>query len=494
LNVSAKITEAPDEVAALTARYTVTVSEALEPRIERAAKAALTDSIAVAVGALAHPAAQAARRHAYRFRVGEDGCVIWGSTKRTTPDLAALTNGVLLRCYDYNDFFVGQRNSGHASDMVSGVIAAAEWSNASGAKLLSALAIGYEVVGAVYDAFSTAPGGWDYTNLTAIGTTCAIARILGLDAQHTQEALAMTVVPHFASDEIESGDLNRRGDLTMWKRFNGSDAVRNALQACLLASVGVEGAVRPFVGKQGFIQKLANKEEDCFPVLRERLVPERTLSRVAEAYMKRWPVGSLAQSAIQAALAAREQVADVSRIKQVRVFAEEGAYDHLVRIRKDPWNPISRETADHSLPYIVAAAVLDGYVRTDSFDPQRVLEPARQRFLKERVVVNSAPELGTLAGGKLKRAQAGYLSRVEIETTDGKVVHGAAAPSPGHPKNPFTDADLAAKLSENVEPFAGAERTKKLAQLMFSVEKIKNVRELTALLALDNAAIDTVAN
>src|SRR5207249_436903 len=169
-------------------------------------------------------------------------------------------------------------------------VAAAEWMNVSGAKLLSALAIGYEVVGAAYDAFSTAPGGWDYTNLTAIGATCAIARVLSLDATQTQEALAMTVVPHFASDEIESGDLNARGDLTMWKRFNGSDAVRNALQACLLASVGVEGAVRPFVGKQGFIQKLVNKSEDCIPVLRERLRAERPLSRVADTYFKRWPV------------------------------------------------------------------------------------------------------------------------------------------------------------------------------------------------------------
>jgi len=370
-----------DEIAALIAGYTAKVSENLDQRMQRAAKAALVDSIAVAMGALAHPAAQAARRHAYRFAVGEAGCLIWGSTKRTTPDIAALTNGVLLRCYDYNDFFVGQRNSGHASDMVSGVVAAAEWADVSGPKLLSALAIGYEAVGAVYDAFSTAPGGWDYTNLTAIGTTCAIARTLGLDAQQTQEALAMTVVPHFASDEIESGDLNRRGDLTMWKRFNGSDAVRNALQACLLASVGVEGAVKPFVGKLGFIAKLANKADDCVPVLRARLDAERPLSRVAETYMKRWPVGSLAQSAIQAALQAREQVGDLSQIKQVRVFAEEGAYDHLVRIRKDPWNPISRETADHSLPYIVAAAVLDGHVRTDSFEPRRVLEPAQHAAL-----------------------------------------------------------------------------------------------------------------
>jgi len=477
-----------DEVAALIAGYTAKVSENLDQRMQRAAKAALVDSIAVAMGALAHPAAQAARRHAYRFAVGEAGCLIWGTAKRTTPDLAALTNGVLLRCYDYNDFFVGQRNSGHASDMVSGVVAAAEWADVSGQKLLSAIAIGYEVVGAVYDAFSTAPGGWDYTNLTAIGTTCAIARTIGLDAQQTQEALAMTVIPHFASDEIESGDLNRRGDLTMWKRFNGSDAVRNALQACLLASVGVEGAVEPFVGRLGFIAKLANKADECIPVLRSRLDAGRPLSRVAETYMKRWPVGSLAQSAIQAALQAREQVGDLSQIRQVRVFAEEGAYDHLVRIRKDPWNPISRETADHSLPYIVAAAVLDGYVRTESFEPRRVLEPARQRFLKDKVVVNSAPELGTLAGGKLKRAQAGYLSRVEIETVDGRIAHGAAAPSPGHPKNPFTDEDLAAKLAENVGRFAGGGHAERLTQLLFSVEEIKSVRELTALLALDESS------
>src|SRR5206468_11763033 len=141
------------------------------------------------------------------------------------------------------------------------------------------------------------------------------------------------------------------------------------------------------------------------------------LGRVSESFMKRWPVGSVAQSAIQAAIDARSQINDLSRIKQIRVYAEEGAYDHLVKIRQDPWNPISRETADHSLPYIVAAAVLDGHVRTDSFNPHRVLEPARRRFLKDKVVVTSAPELGTLAGGKHKRAQAGYLSRVEIETT-----------------------------------------------------------------------------
>jgi 2-methylcitrate dehydratase len=480
------LSTASDEVAALIADFTAHAPGALDARTARAAKAALIDSLAVSMGALTHPAAQAARRHAYRFATS-DGCVIWGSAKRAAPELAALTNGVLLRCYDYNDFFVGKRNSGHPSDMVAGVIAAAEWADADGGALLGALALGYEVVAAAFDAFSTAPGGWDYTNLVAIGATCAIARVLGLDAEQAREALAMTVVPHFACDEIESGDLNRRGDLTMWKRFNGSDAVRNALQACLLAQVGVEGAVRPFVGRQGFIQKLANKSEEAIPVLKDRLAPKRPLTRITETNMKRWPVGSLAQSAIQAALVARAKVSDPARIKQVRVFAEEGAYDHLVKIRTAPYAPISRETADHSLPYIVAAAVLDGHVSTDSFAPARVLEPARRKFVAEKVKAAPEAALGTIADGKHKRHEAGYLGRVEIELTDGTVLHGDAKPFPGHPKNPFTDDDLAGKLKENMEPFAGPEQTARLARCLEGIEK-RRVREMTALLALPHSS------
>jgi len=471
-----------DEVGELIAGYVVGVSGTLDARAERSAKAALIDSIAVAIAALRHPAAQNARKHAYRFPANGQGCVIWGTPRRAAPELAALTNGVLLRCHDYNDFFVGRRNSGHSSDMLSAVIAAAEWTDAPGKKLLSAVALGYEVVGAAFDAFSTAPGGWDYTNLTALGATAAIARVLGLNADQTREALGMTVTPHFASDEIESGELNARGDLSMWKRFNGADAVRNSLQACLLAQVGVEAAVRPFVGKCGFVQKM-NMKDDPVPVLRERLDPKLPLARVSEAFMKRWPVGSVAQSAIRAAIDARSQIKDLSAIRQIRVFAEEGAYDHLVKIRQDPWNPISRETADHSLPYIVAAAVLDGTIGVASFTPKTVLKPQRQAFLK-KVVCAPAPELGSHAMGKHKRVEMGYLSRVEIELDDGSVVHGDARPFPGHHKNPFSDADLDDKLRENVEPIAGAQRTERLRRLLWSLDKMKSTRELTKLLAL----------
>ncbi|HEY0315709.1 MAG TPA: MmgE/PrpD family protein [Sphingomonas sp.] len=478
------IPEYRDEVAEIIARFVVDVSADLTATAEAAAKRALKDSVAVALGAFAHPATQKGRKFAELMSSPQGPCVIWGTSLRATPDVAALINGSLMRGYDYNDFFVGKRNSGHPSDITTGVIAAAEWKGVSGAKLLDALAVGYEVVAAMFDCFSTAPGGWDYTNLTGIGACAAIARVIGLDYDQTREALGIAVTPHMATDEVESCELNKRGDLTMWKRFNGSDAVRNALQACLLASVGIEGAIRPFVGDNGFIAKMKN-DMSTVPLLASLLDPGKPLSRIADTYMKLYPVGSVGQSAIRAALDARAQIADLSAIRQVRVFSEEGAYDHLVAIRQDAYNPISRETADHSMPYIVAAAVLDGYVRVESFDVERVLEPSRRAFVRDQVKVEIDLALGALADGKLKRAKDGYLSRVEIELADGTVVKGEARPFPGHPAAPFTDAEIEEKLRLNAEPFAGKAGTDAIVAALDKAATMANVAELTALLAFD---------
>lgn len=297
----------------------------------------------------------------------------------------------------------------------------------------------------------------------------------------------MTVTPHFATDEVESCELNARGDLTLWKRFNGTDAVRNALQACFLAQAGVEAPVRPFTGSNGFIAKLRN-EHDPVPVILDRLKADKPLSRVAETYVKLWPVGSMAQSAIRAALEARGRIADLSQIKQVRVYSEEGAYQHFIEMRQDPYHPVSRETADHSMPYVVGAAVLDGYIGIDSFDLDKVLDPARQHFVAEQVKCFPEPSLGALKDGKLSRAARGYLSRIEIELADGSVVHGEAKPFPGHPKAPFTDEDIALKVTQNALPFAGQDVTDQIIKALMTFETIANVKDFTRILAFDWAA------
>jgi 2-methylcitrate dehydratase len=201
--------------------------------------------------------------------------------------------------------------------------------------------------------------------------------------------------------------------------------------------------------------------------------------------MKLWPVGSMAQSAVRAALEARGKVNDIGQIREVRVFSEEGAYEHFIEMRQDPYHPVSRETADHSMPSIVGAAVLDGYIGVDSFDVERVLDGRRQKFVAEQVKVTPDPTLGKKSDGKLSRASRGYLSRVEIELADGLIVHGDAEPFPGHPKAPFTDEDIAQKVTQNAQPFAGPDTTRRIIEALRSFETVENVRDFTAILAFD---------
>jgi 2-methylcitrate dehydratase len=468
---------ASDEIAELLATYATEADDTLDSAATDAAKAVLFDALAVAAGALRHRAAQAARRYAYRFPAGEKGCTIWGTARRTSAEAATLANGVLLRCYDYNDLYVGKRSAAHPSDIVAGLIAMAEWTGASGRQLLSSLALGYEITLDLLDTLATGPAGWDYANLTAIGAACAVARLIGLNRAQTREALAITVVPHLASDEIESGDLNARGDLTMWKRFNGADAIRQAVYACLLAEAGAEGVVRPFTGKLGLLNKL-RADDDPLPYLRARVAERRRLSRIGQVTMKRWPVGSRAQSAIQAALAARAKLADPAQIESIRVAADPSAYEHLVRSRQDAWHPMSRETADHSLPYIVAAAVLDGMVGTDSFAPRLVLDPARQRFVEK---VQVSPRTAKAGPGDVAVGYASlYRTQVEIALQDGTILTGDAAVPPGHPDHRFTAADLETKLREAAAADIDVDA---LAKALWAADRLASVGELTALIA-----------
>lgn len=467
-----------DRLLALLAAYGHHADIALDGSTERAARNALMDTLAVALGALTHPAAVAAQRYARHSRV-ESGATVWGSGIRVTAETAALVNGVPLRAYDYNDLYIG-KGGGHPSDMVPGLIALAQWRRLEGRRLLGTIALGYEVASRLYDSIKPDDAGFDYPNIVAIAATCAAARLLGLSEAQTREAIAITIIPHFASDEVESNELNARGDLTMWKRFNGSDAVRHSVYACLLAEAGVEGVVRPFEGRHGLLAKMAMTPQDI-PRLYADLEDPSTPSRIAQTTYKRWPVGSRGQSAIQAALEARANVPDISRIQSIRVTTDEAVYDHLVRQRTDPWNPISRETADHSLPCIVATAILDGEIRTSTFEAARVLDPARRTLLNDRLTVEPAAELG---GGMAK----GFLTRVEITDMSGRVAVGEAKAPPGHPLQPFADHDFETKFKENVAPHFGVQRTDDLIRAIWRLDSDAHLQNLCGLCILDGMA------
>ena len=213
--------------------------------------------------------------------------------------------------------------------------------------------------------------------------------------------------------------------------------------------------------------------------------PGTPLTVIQKAYFKPWPTGSLAQSTIRAVLEAREKVSSLDDIKQMRVYCEEGAYEHFVTMRQDAWNPISRETADHSMPYVAAAALFDGYIKIDSYDLDKVNDPVRRAFMKNKMTVEPDPALGRLSDGKLSRAERGYLGRVEIEMNDGTVIEGPALPFPGHPARPFTREELESKLRANMDYVPTEARKAAIIKQLFDFKSLANVADFNALLAYD---------
>jgi 2-methylcitrate dehydratase len=461
-----------DKLLSALATFATSVPGQLESTSKHAAKAAIVDALAVSLGALPHPPAQLARKYALHSQV-QRGATVWGTGETVTAEAATLVNGVPLRGYDYNDFYFG-KSAGHPSDIIPGLIALAEWRGYTGEQVLTALAVGYEVCIDLFDAFDLDANGWDYPMLVTIAATCAFVRLIGLSQTQAREAIAIAVVSNFVSDESESHELNTRGDLTMWKRFNGSDAIRQAVYACLLAEVGVEGVVRPFEGRSGLLAKIRTPEADIRRLF-ERLDPSKPLKRVSDARFKRWPVGSRGQSAIQSALSLAGKVENMQDARSVTVFTDEMVYDHLVRRRTDPWHPFSRETADHSLPYIVAAALLEGQIKLESFDVERVVDPQRQKFLNDKVKVEVDPALCLGAAG-------GFVTRVEVTDADGIVHKGDAKAHPGHPLQPLGDADFEAKFFENVDPIFGNAHSKKVLETVWNFESLENMAPLVALL------------
>jgi 2-methylcitrate dehydratase len=462
-----------DDVAERLAAYAI-ADFAPTPVLLEGAKRILIDTLAVGLGAIDHPAAKSARRYLEFFDQPVNGAAIWGTQLRASPDKATLVNGVLLRCYDYNDVMIGKKGAGHPSDMVAALIAFCDWRNISGRDLLEALIIGYEIAEALHDITPAEAAGWDHANVSALGATCAIGRLMKLSHSQMCEALGIAAIQHVQSNEIESSALNQRGDLTMWKRFHGADAMRHALDACLLAAAGAEGPVRPFLGKLGFLAIFGISME-AVAYINERLRPGQATGSVHRTNFKRWPVGSRAQSAIASTLDARAK-AKGAPIAAVHVRAEPGVYEHLVAIRQDPWRPVSRETADHSLPYIVGAAALDGLIDVGSFDLAKVNDPARARFIADHVTIEAVDAIPGV-----KTARGWHLSEVKVITQSGENFTGCVLPGPGHQDNPFTDKDLHEKLQDNAAPLIGQQRTRDLFALMQKLEQV-NMRDLTTAL------------
>jgi 2-methylcitrate dehydratase len=445
------------------------VAEDLPEETAHEVKRRILDSIGVAVAGLDGDAPAAARAYAAELP-DRNGATIWGSQLRTSPEVAGFANGVAVRYLDFNDTYLS-REPLHPSDAIASLMALAERRERPANDLLAAVATAYEVSVTLCDSASLRAHGWDHVNYLGIGVACAAGQLLRLPVEGIEHAVSIATVPNAAMRET------RAGELSMWKGAAAANATRNAVFATLLSEKGMTGPARPFEGEMAFVRQLLDGEgfdEDVLSRLEAKAPPRRIL----DTHVKFWPVEYHAQSAVDAALQFPDDFfRDADRIKSIEIDTFDAAYQIIA---KDPekWDPRTRETADHSLQYIVVAALLDGEVTSRTFEPERFRDPRTLGILKERVIVREDPELS--AG-----YPEGIPNRITVTTTAGdREVREVRHPR-GHARNPMTDEELVAKYRRNVQGRLDAERVASVERLVWDLDQDESLQALARALAED---------
>lgn len=399
-------------------------------------KRRILDSFSVALAAFHADTVQCARRYARMFpSPARNRSTIWGTTLQTQPEIAAFVNGIMIRYLDYNDTYLS-REPLHPSDMIGAILALGEMLQADPRDVITAIAIGYEIGINLCDSASLRKYRWDHVNYIGIATAVACGKLMGLPQEALEHAISIAIVPHAAMRQT------RAGELSMWKGAAASNSARNGLFAVFLASQGMTGPYEPFTGEMGFFQQLLQGEsfdDEALRSIQEKIPPRRIL----DTYIKYWPVEYHAQSAVDAALQIyRELQGRTETITSIRIDTFRAAYEIIA---KDPqkWEPRTRETADHSLPYIVVVALEDGEITENSFSKERIFREETRRKLKEIVTLNEDPEL--TAG-----YPDGIPNRITVQTQDGHTLSREVRYPPGHAKNPLSDDQLRDKFLRNL--------------------------------------------
>ena len=433
-------------------------------------KRRVLDSLACAFGAWHAQPCRIARRVAESVTV-RDGATVWGTKHKTLPELATFANGTAVRYLDFNDTYLAKEPA-HPSDNLAAVLAAGELAHASGKRVIQAIALAYEVQCRLCDAAALRPRGWDHVTYGPFSSALAAAKVMKLTDVQTLHAVNLAGVANVALRQT------RVGDLSMWKACAFANAARNAVFAVRLAQQGMTGPSPIFEGEKGFMKLVSGPFE--LPALGgERGSTAPVPFMILDTYIKHYPVEYHAQTAVEAALALREDLLKAEGSDAPAVIADVviGSYEVAIEIiGRDPekWRPQTRETADHSFPYCVAVALLDGKVTLHSFEPKRIADEVLTQLMQKTRVV-SVPEFN----GRYPQAMP---TRITVRTKVGnRYVRQIDYPL-GHPKHPMSDRDLEEKFRLLASGKLERARMKRLIDLVWTLDQVKDISLLISLL------------
>jgi 2-methylcitrate dehydratase len=427
------------------------------------AKRFLLDSVGCALAATRNEDMQAMLRFTEKLGGTPEATVI-GSGLRTNAPNAALMNCLLTRAMDYNDIYWEQDPS-HPSDLIGAALAAAEANAKNGAETLAAIVLAYELE--MRWCHAAHPGvrevGWHHATLTQFVSPLVAGKLYDLDLDQLVAAVGISGSSHFTLGGVVAGHL------TNMKNTADPLASQAGVIAALMASEGYEGPVEVIEGKEGLIEVISNVEWKTDELL-EGLGEEFIITRCG---YKAYPTEALTHQPISAALQARSALG-VTHDEVAEILVETTTRGADILSDPSKYKPETKETADHSLPYVIAAAIVDGNVLPDTFSDEKLKDPAIRATLP-KIKVIADPEIDALFPG-VKRA------RVTITSKDGRSHTAQTDIAKGAPENPLSDEEIVAKFQANAQGVVSNDRLDEIVEATWNVDRTTDIATYMTLL------------
>ncbi len=430
----------------------------LSPRAIHCAKRSILDSIGCALGAFDQSPVKAIRALAAEITAARPATII-GTDIRSSPELAGFANGAMIRFLDFSDDYFGGTGiqaGPHPSDNIGSLLAASESADADARSFILATVLAYEICDQLVDCTALHPQGWDYTVLHSAATAVAAGKILGLAQDQLRNALGLAVVSNVSLWQT------RIGELSNWKGLAGPNGSRNGLFAALLAKQGITGPAEPFEGKAGFMRQLNS------PFQLGELGGNGNPFKIERTFFKWLPVMYSAQLPIAAALELRKKVSlDDIETMVLHVYGymlSTGAY------APERWEPTTPEMADHSSPYLISAALVDGRIDARTMTPERYRDPT---------ILNVARKLRVEEDPSYSAAYPRALNcRLDATLKSSRVISVHQTNPKGHPDNAMSDAELETKFFGQVDGKLTAEQSRRLLDMLWELENVDDLRQL----------------
>jgi 2-methylcitrate dehydratase len=385
---------------------------------------------------------------------------------KTAPDRAALYNSALIRYLDYNDSYIAKNETCHPSDNLGAVLAASEYAQRNGREFMTALALAYQIQCRLSDVAPVRAKGFDHTTQGAYAVAAGVAKALGLDQQRVANAIAISGTAYNALR------VTRTGSLSNWKGLAYPNTAFGATHAAFLAMRGITGPLEVFEGNKGLMDAITGRFELDWS--------QENLEAVRHTSVKKYNAEFHSQSALEGILELRaKHHVQPEEIESIRIDIFDVAY-HIIGGGEegDKERVHTKEEADHSLPYLVAVALLDGDVSPAQYVPDRIVREDVQSLL-QKVIIQPNEAFS-------KRFPAEMPCRIYITLKDGRTLTIEKLDYEGFSTRPMTWEKAVAKFELLSAPFTNVEQRAAIIKIVAHLEK-NEVAQLTGVLRAPSA-------